>query len=109
MKYSWNLSHWAFMDYIKEECVRPGSVRIANAIRCHKDQPMKETFSAVVWKEGNWYVAQCREFEVASQGQTKEEALKNLAEAIELHLSPPVATIIPEVVYIEAEVESGVA
>ncbi len=43
---------------------------------------MKETFSAVVWKEGEWYVAQCREFEVASQGETKEEALKNLAEVL---------------------------
>ncbi len=70
---------------------------------------MKETFSAVVWKEGEWYVAQCRELEVASQGETKEEALKNLSEAIEVHLSPPVATILPEVVSIEAEVESGVA
>ena len=67
---------------------------------------MKETFTAVVWKEGNWYVAQCREFEVASQGETKEEALDNLSEAIELHLSPPIATILPEVISIEAEVES---
>ena len=70
---------------------------------------MKETFTAVVWKEGNWYIAQCREFEVASQGQTKEEAIENLSEAIEVHLSPPQATILPEVVSIEAEVETGVA
>ena len=70
---------------------------------------MKETFTAVVWKEEDWYVAQCREFEVASQGETKEEALRNLSEAIEVHLSPPVATLLPEVVPIEAEVESGVA
>ena len=70
---------------------------------------MKETFTAVVWKEGSWYIAQCREFEVASQGKTKEEAMENLSEAIEVHLSPPVATILPEVVSIVAEVESGVA
>lgn len=70
---------------------------------------MKETFTAVVWKEGHWFIAQCREFEVASQGETKEEALDNLSEAIEVHLSPPIATILPEVVSIEAEVESGVA
>ena len=69
---------------------------------------MKETFTAVVWKEGQWYVAQCREFEVASQGETKEEALNNLSEAIEVHLSLPVATFLPEVIPIEAEVE-GVA
>ena len=69
---------------------------------------MKKTFTAVVWKEGSWYVAQCREFEVASQSKTKEEALENLSEAIELHLSPPVANLLPEVVPIEAEVE-GIA
>ncbi len=69
---------------------------------------MKETFTAVVWKEGEWYVAQCREFEVASQGETKEEALDNLSEAIEVHLSPPLATLLPEVISIEAEVE-GIA
>ena len=70
---------------------------------------MKETFSAVVWKEGKWYVAQCREFEVESQGASKEEALRNLSEAIEVHFSPPLATILPEISLIEAEVESGVA
>jgi predicted RNase H-like HicB family nuclease len=70
---------------------------------------MKETFTAVVWKEGNWYVAQCREFEVASQGRSKEEAMQNLTEAIEVHFSPPIATILPEIVSIVAEVESGVA
>jgi predicted RNase H-like HicB family nuclease len=69
---------------------------------------MKETFTAVVWKEGAWFVAQCREFEVASQGETKEEALNNLSEAIEVHLSPPLATLLPEVIPIEAEVE-GIA
>jgi hypothetical protein len=69
---------------------------------------MKETFTAVVWREGEWFVAQCREFEVASQGETKEEALENLSEAIEVHLSPPVATFLPEVISIQAEVE-GIA
>jgi predicted RNase H-like HicB family nuclease len=70
---------------------------------------MKETFTATVWQEGEWYVAQCREFEIASQGRSKEEALDNLAEAIELHFEPPVATIMPEVIAIEAEVEHGSA
>jgi len=70
---------------------------------------MKETFTATVWKEGKWYIAQCREFEVASQGPSREEALHNLSEAIEVHFSPPVATILPEIISIEVEVESGVA
>jgi predicted RNase H-like HicB family nuclease len=65
---------------------------------------MKQTFTASVWREGDWYIAQCREFELASQGDSKEEALNNLAEAIEVHFEPPVATIVPEVITIEAEV-----
>lgn len=72
---------------------------------------MKETFTATVWQEGDWFVAQCREFEIASQGRTREEALSNLSEAITVHFEPPVATILPEVIAVEAEVEGerGVA
>ena len=43
-------------------------------------------FSAVVWKEENLYVALCPELDVASQGKSVEEALKNLKEALELYL-----------------------
>ena len=68
---------------------------------------MKKTFTATVWREGDWYIAQCREIELASQGSSKEEALDSLAEAIEAHFEPPVATIIPEVIAIEAEVAHG--
>ena len=68
---------------------------------------MKETFTATVWQEGDLYIAECREFELASQGNSKEEALDNLAEAIELHFEPPTATIMPEVIAIEAEVTHG--
>ena len=53
---------------------------------------MKQTFTASVWQEGEWYVAQCREVDVASQGETEEEALENLRDALELHFTPPVAT-----------------
>ncbi|HEY6659866.1 MAG TPA: hypothetical protein VI031_01945 [Pyrinomonadaceae bacterium] len=70
---------------------------------------MKKTFTAMVWREGDWYIAQCREIELASQGSSKEEALDNLAEAIEAHFEPPVATILPEVIAIEAEVAHGSA
>jgi len=41
-----------------------------------------------VWQETDWYVAQCLEVEVASQGETEEEALENLREAIELYFEP---------------------
>jgi len=43
-------------------------------------------FSAVVWKEGDIYVASCPELDIASQGKSVEEALKNLEEALELYL-----------------------
>ncbi len=44
------------------------------------------TFTAVLHKEGNLYVAQCPEVGTASQGQTLEEALANLKEATEVYL-----------------------
>jgi predicted RNase H-like HicB family nuclease len=54
-------------------------------------------FSAVVSREGEWFVAQCLEVDVASQGRTEAEALTNLKEALELHFEPPVATTAPQV------------
>lgn len=39
----------------------------------------------IIWKEKNWFVARCLEVEIASQGKTKKEALKNIEEAIELY------------------------
>ena len=65
---------------------------------------MKRPFAATVWREGKWYVSQCLELDVASQGETEEEALANLKEALELHFEPPQATRSPEVRIIELEV-----
>lgn len=50
-------------------------------------------FSAVIRKEGRWFVAWCPELDVASQGRTSASALKNLKEAVELFLEDPEATI----------------
>ena len=59
---------------------------------------MKEVkLTASVWPEDDWYIAQCIEFDVASQGHTVEEALANLREALELHLEPPRATVLPQI------------
>jgi len=49
-------------------------------------------------------VAQCLEVDVASQGETEEEALANLREALELHFEPPRSTRPPAVRMIEVEV-----
>ena len=58
-----------------------------------------------VWaQEEDWYVAQCLEVNVASQGESEENALANLKEALELHFKPPRATLGPEVRTIEVEV-----
>ena len=46
---------------------------------------MKIKYNVIIQKEENWYVAKCLDNNVASQGQTIEESLKNLKEAIELY------------------------
>ena len=57
---------------------------------------MKRAFTANVCKEGEWYVAQALEVDVASQGETVKDALSNLREALELHFEPPVSTYAPQ-------------
>ncbi len=44
------------------------------------------TFTAVLHREGRFYVALCPEVGTASQGESIEEALANLREATELYL-----------------------
>ena len=44
------------------------------------------SYTAIVEREGDGYVALCPELDVASQGQTVEEAVANLKEATELFL-----------------------
>ena len=65
---------------------------------------MKRVFKATVWKEGTWFVAQCLEVDVASQGETEELALANLREALELHFEGPTPSTEPPVRTIEVEV-----
>jgi predicted RNase H-like HicB family nuclease len=52
----------------------------------------------VVTREGKWFVANCPELDIASQGKTVELALKNLREAIELYLQDEDAKV-PDVDY----------
>ena len=65
---------------------------------------MKRPFAATVWREGTWYVSQCLEIDIASQGESEEEALANLKEALEPHFEPPQATRPPKVRMVEVEV-----
>jgi predicted RNase H-like HicB family nuclease len=41
-------------------------------------------FTAIIEREGDGYVALCPELDIASQGNTVEQARRNLTEAIEL-------------------------
>ncbi len=57
---------------------------------------MEETyrFSAIVHKEGKWYVSWCPELDIESQGETIEKAIEeNLKEAIKLYLEDENAQI----------------
>ncbi|RLI88189.1 MAG: type II toxin-antitoxin system HicB family antitoxin [Archaeoglobales archaeon] len=44
------------------------------------------SLTSIIWKEGDKYVSKCPELEVASCGDTLEEALENLKEAVELYI-----------------------
>jgi predicted RNase H-like HicB family nuclease len=43
-------------------------------------------YTAVVWREADGFVSKCPELGVASCGDTFEEAVSNLKEAVELYL-----------------------
>ncbi len=65
---------------------------------------MKRAFNASITKEGRWFVAQCLEVDVASQGRTEKDALANLREALELHFEAPRASIFPTLKKVKAEI-----
>ena len=44
----------------------------------------QHTFTAIIESEGDGYTALCPELDIASQGDSVEQARKNLIEAIEL-------------------------
>jgi len=52
----------------------------------HGDTAPRETVHAVVRRSGGWYVGECLEVAVVSQGRTLDELVDGLREAVELHL-----------------------
>ena len=52
-------------------------------------------WQASIVREGSGFVAQCLEIDVASQGDSPEEALRNLHEALELYSEGEVPRVIP--------------
>ncbi|HEY3377556.1 MAG TPA: type II toxin-antitoxin system HicB family antitoxin [Armatimonadota bacterium] len=67
---------------------------------------MTQHFTASIWQEDDWYIAQCLEVDVASQGKTRDEAVANLREALHLHFTPPIATVAPDITSIEVDVHA---
>ena len=45
----------------------------------------QQTLTAAVHQEEDWFIAQCLEVDIVSQGQSIQEALANLREAVELY------------------------
>lgn len=63
-----------------------------------------QTFTASIWQEDNWFIAQCLEVDIASQGESEKEALDNLVEALELYFEPPQPSMKPEIRKFEVRV-----
>lgn len=68
---------------------------------------MEQTFTASVWREGSWFVAQCVEVDVASQGESEEQALANLREALELHFEEPQSNLQPKMHHVKVQVRAA--
>ncbi len=47
---------------------------------------MRHTINARVYKGKKYYVAECLDLAVVTQGKTLDETIKNLREAVALHL-----------------------
>ena len=73
---------------------------------------MRKTLTATIWREGDGFVSLCPELDIASQGDTVEEARTNLREAVELffevaHPNEIGERLNPEVYVTAMEVEFG--
>ena len=66
-----------------------------------------QTFTASIWREDNWFIAQCLEVDIASQGESEKEALDNLVEALELYFEPPQPSFKPVIRKFEAKVSAA--
>lgn len=89
-------------------------VRGSTRIDGHPEDSMTETrhFTAMIYRENDGYVALCPELDVASQGDSVEDASANLREAVELFLESASASEIAarahQEVYVTAlEVRAG--
>jgi len=64
---------------------------------------MQSRFTAIIYEEEGWHIAQCLELDVASQGNDSAESLQNLQEALTLHMMAPRSTQLAEFCKTEEE------
>ena len=67
---------------------------------------MKRQLTAIIEREGDGYVALCPEVDIASQGNTVDEARQNLREALELFFESASAEEIKQRLHDEVYVTS---
>ena len=68
-----------------------------------------QTFTAVIHKDEDLFVAECSEVGTVSQGRTIEEALANLKEATELYLAEFPLEAMPERSFVTTFEVAGIA
>ncbi|MCY4569289.1 MAG: type II toxin-antitoxin system HicB family antitoxin [Candidatus Poribacteria bacterium] len=68
-----------------------------------------QTFTASITQEDKWFIAQCLEVDVSSQGKSEGEAINNLREALELYFEPPRPTVMPKIRKFEVNIGSNEA
>ena len=66
-----------------------------------------QTFTASITQEDKWFIAQCLEVDVSSQGKSENEAINNLREALELYFEPPRPTVMPKIRKFEVNIGSN--
>lgn len=64
------------------------------------------TFTASISQDGKWFIAQCLEVDISSQGKSEDEAVNNLREALEIYFEPPCSTVRPKLRKFEANIGS---
>lgn len=75
---------------------------------------MTKTLTVTIWREDDGYVSLCPELDIASQGDTVEEARANLQEAVDLFFETADASEVaqrlkPEMYVTSLEVNIGEA
>ena len=68
-----------------------------------------QTFTASISQDGEWFVAQCLEIDISSQGKSEDEAVDNLRAALELYFESPRPTVMPKIRKFEVNIDSNEA